>query len=296
MCRFTAGAASSWSQCPAGTVASARAGQAERIASSAVGPLRPATAGGSEGSVLSRNRYDPGMSSLSRELRDLIESGPMAHLSTINPDGSPQVTVIWIGLDGDQPVSAHMARHVKLRNIERDPRVVPVLRRAAGAWRRLESIRRAARTRRRPAERRRMGFAQPSGEGLRLPRRRVSATQASRLYRALFGRACGRHWPLGAEFLAVRLLKLGPIADIARQRRPADGRDPCTTYHGCRTPICLSHPGMARTGAVKRRCVTAQLHFNYGIYRTIVAKRRRFVWQDSTHVYLRVPQDAGPRP
>lgn len=48
----------------------------------------------------------------------------MAHLSTINPDGSPQVTVIWIGLDGDDLVSAHMSRHVKLRNIERDPRVV----------------------------------------------------------------------------------------------------------------------------------------------------------------------------
>ena len=64
------------------------------------------------------------MSSLSPELRDSIASGPMAHLSTINPDGSPQVTVIWIGLDGDTLVSAHMSRHVKLRNIERDPRVV----------------------------------------------------------------------------------------------------------------------------------------------------------------------------
>ena len=64
------------------------------------------------------------MSVLPRELRDLIESGPMAHLSTINPDGSPQVTVIWIGLDGDDLVSGHMSRHAKLRNIERDPRVV----------------------------------------------------------------------------------------------------------------------------------------------------------------------------
>jgi hypothetical protein len=36
--------------------------------------------------------------SLPRELRDLIESGPMAHLSTVNADGSPQVSVIWIGL------------------------------------------------------------------------------------------------------------------------------------------------------------------------------------------------------
>jgi PPOX class probable F420-dependent enzyme len=64
------------------------------------------------------------VSALPVELRDLIESGPMAHLSTINADGSPQVTVIWIGLDGDDLVSGHMSWHVKLRNIERDPRVV----------------------------------------------------------------------------------------------------------------------------------------------------------------------------
>jgi PPOX class probable F420-dependent enzyme len=64
------------------------------------------------------------MSALPAELRELIESGPMAHLSTLNADGSPQVTVIWIGLDGDQLVSGHMSHHVKLRNIERDPRVV----------------------------------------------------------------------------------------------------------------------------------------------------------------------------
>ena len=64
------------------------------------------------------------MSALPQELRDLIESGPMAHLSTINPHGAPQVSVIWIGLDGDDLVSGHMGRWVKLRNIERDPRVV----------------------------------------------------------------------------------------------------------------------------------------------------------------------------
>jgi PPOX class probable F420-dependent enzyme len=64
------------------------------------------------------------MSTLPVQLRDLIESGPLAHLSTINEDGSPQVTVIWIGLDGDDIVSGHMSHHRKLRNIERDPRVV----------------------------------------------------------------------------------------------------------------------------------------------------------------------------
>lgn len=64
------------------------------------------------------------MTALPPELRALIESGPMVHLATINADGSPQVTVIWVGLDGDDLVSGHLARYAKLRNIERDPRVV----------------------------------------------------------------------------------------------------------------------------------------------------------------------------
>lgn len=64
------------------------------------------------------------MPALPSELRDLIESGPLTHLSTINADGSPQVSVIWLGLDGDDLVTAHMRREqLKLRNMERDPRV-----------------------------------------------------------------------------------------------------------------------------------------------------------------------------
>jgi PPOX class probable F420-dependent enzyme len=58
------------------------------------------------------------------DLRALISSGPLCHLSTISPDGSPQVSVMWIGLDGDEPVSGHMSRYAKVRNAERDPRVV----------------------------------------------------------------------------------------------------------------------------------------------------------------------------
>jgi PPOX class probable F420-dependent enzyme len=64
------------------------------------------------------------MSGLPQELRDLVASGPMVHLSTINADGSPQVTVVWIGLDGDDLVSGHMGWRAKLGNIQRDPRVV----------------------------------------------------------------------------------------------------------------------------------------------------------------------------
>ena len=57
------------------------------------------------------------------EIRNLIESGCLAHFVTLNRDGSPQVTLVWIGLDGDEVVAAHLPRNHKVRNIERDPRV-----------------------------------------------------------------------------------------------------------------------------------------------------------------------------
>jgi PPOX class probable F420-dependent enzyme len=57
------------------------------------------------------------------EARELLESEALAHLVTLNPDGSPQVTCVWVGLDGDEIVSGHLGRFQKLRNVERDPRV-----------------------------------------------------------------------------------------------------------------------------------------------------------------------------
>jgi PPOX class probable F420-dependent enzyme len=57
--------------------------------------------------------------------RELIESGSLAHLVTLNADGSPQVSCVWVGLDGDEIVSGHLPRNLqKLRNVGRDPRVV----------------------------------------------------------------------------------------------------------------------------------------------------------------------------
>src|SRR5262245_17031974 len=64
------------------------------------------------------------MGTLPPELRALVESGPLAHLSTVNADGTPQVSIIWIGLDGDDLVSGHLGWYAKLRNLERDPRFV----------------------------------------------------------------------------------------------------------------------------------------------------------------------------
>lgn len=63
------------------------------------------------------------MPALHPDARALLESDALAHMVTVNPDGSPQVTVVWVGLDGDEIVSGHLFRNRKVRNVERDPRV-----------------------------------------------------------------------------------------------------------------------------------------------------------------------------
>jgi PPOX class probable F420-dependent enzyme len=61
---------------------------------------------------------------LPESARAIVESGRLAHLVTLNRDGSPQVSCVWVGLDGDEIVSGHLFdRQQKLRNVRRDPRV-----------------------------------------------------------------------------------------------------------------------------------------------------------------------------
>jgi len=59
--------------------------------------------------------------------RALIGDGADATLVTINADGSPQISVVWVALqstpDGDELVSAHLSEYQKTRNVRRDPRV-----------------------------------------------------------------------------------------------------------------------------------------------------------------------------
>jgi PPOX class probable F420-dependent enzyme len=60
---------------------------------------------------------------LTQQARAALEGGHLAHLVTLNEDGGPHVTIVWVGLDGDEIVSGHLALRKKLRNVERDPRV-----------------------------------------------------------------------------------------------------------------------------------------------------------------------------
>lgn len=60
---------------------------------------------------------------LSEAVRDLIDAGPLAHVVTINPDGSPHVSLAWIGLEGSEIVFGTLPDQRKLRNLRRDPRI-----------------------------------------------------------------------------------------------------------------------------------------------------------------------------
>ena len=55
--------------------------------------------------------------------RKVIESGRLAHYVTLNRDGSPQVSIVWAGTDGDDIVMAHFGEYQKIKNVRRDPRV-----------------------------------------------------------------------------------------------------------------------------------------------------------------------------
>jgi PPOX class probable F420-dependent enzyme len=57
------------------------------------------------------------------QARELLESSALVHMTTLNADGSPQMTCVWAGVDGEDIVTAHLFRSLKVRNLERDPRV-----------------------------------------------------------------------------------------------------------------------------------------------------------------------------
>jgi PPOX class probable F420-dependent enzyme len=60
---------------------------------------------------------------LSEKARALIARPVLASLATLNPDGSPQITPLWVDLDGDDVVFNTSQSRKKARNLERDGRV-----------------------------------------------------------------------------------------------------------------------------------------------------------------------------
>jgi PPOX class probable F420-dependent enzyme len=55
--------------------------------------------------------------------RRLLDGKNFATIATLNPDGAPQTSVVWIKRDGDTVVFSATTRRQKVRNLARDPRV-----------------------------------------------------------------------------------------------------------------------------------------------------------------------------
>ena len=60
---------------------------------------------------------------LSESALRLVDGANYAVLATVNPDGSPQTSVIWVGRDGDDLLFSTVEGRVNHRNMVRDPRV-----------------------------------------------------------------------------------------------------------------------------------------------------------------------------
>ncbi len=63
------------------------------------------------------------MAAIPDDAKHLLEGQNFAHLATLNPDGSPQVSAVWIGIDGDLVTFNTAEGRVKTNNLRRDPRV-----------------------------------------------------------------------------------------------------------------------------------------------------------------------------
>jgi PPOX class probable F420-dependent enzyme len=63
------------------------------------------------------------MAAIPDDAKHLFENKDLAHIATLNADGSPQVSAVWVGLDGDLVSFNTAAGRVKPRNLGRDGRV-----------------------------------------------------------------------------------------------------------------------------------------------------------------------------
>jgi PPOX class probable F420-dependent enzyme len=60
---------------------------------------------------------------LPEDVKAVLDERVFAHLATINPDGSPQVSVVWVDRRDDTILFSTARGRVKTRNLARDPRV-----------------------------------------------------------------------------------------------------------------------------------------------------------------------------
>ncbi len=60
---------------------------------------------------------------LSQDLLELLTRPSTCYIATTMPDGSPQLTQTWVDTDGERVLINSVQGFLKVRNVERDPRV-----------------------------------------------------------------------------------------------------------------------------------------------------------------------------
>ncbi|MFC5822678.1 PPOX class F420-dependent oxidoreductase [Nonomuraea insulae] len=63
------------------------------------------------------------MAELSKDVRQLLDAPNYATVTSLNPDGGPQSSVVWVRTDGDDVLFSTVKGRRKPRNFERDPRL-----------------------------------------------------------------------------------------------------------------------------------------------------------------------------
>ena len=63
------------------------------------------------------------MAVLNDAARAILDAPEFATIATLQPDGQPHLSVVWIERDGDDVLVSTVKGRQKYRNIERDPRV-----------------------------------------------------------------------------------------------------------------------------------------------------------------------------
>jgi PPOX class probable F420-dependent enzyme len=63
------------------------------------------------------------MAAIPDSVRELLATGPLANIITIDPTGAPHVSLAWAGVEGEELVFSSFFDQHKLNNVRRDSRV-----------------------------------------------------------------------------------------------------------------------------------------------------------------------------
>ena len=72
---------------------------------------------------------------MSPGLQNLLREPAFCQIASLMPDGSPQITQVWVDTDGEHILVNTAEGRQKVRNVRRDPRVAVNVVDPANAWR-----------------------------------------------------------------------------------------------------------------------------------------------------------------